>query len=127
MTLLVSDCFFDTDSLRQSLVRLRRSRQDLIVFQINHPQELEFNFRGTTTFRGLESASSVDIDTTALRRAYLERLAAFQRAVGEACRAARADLVPLRTDDALAPALRRYLMRRTRLATGRASGRGRGV
>lgn len=118
VVVIISDCFGDPASLARGLLQLRRARQEVIVFHLLHRDELEFPFRGTMRFDDLESTGRLEIDAGLLRRRYLDKLAAFRTNLAAACGHARADLVPLATDEPLALALRQYLLRRSRPGRG---------
>jgi hypothetical protein len=76
--------------------------------------ELEFPFRQTTLFKGLEQLPEVVTDPRSLRKAYLEEFGKFLREVKKGCRANNADYVLLRTDQPLDIALSSFLSSRMR-------------
>ncbi len=69
------------------LKHLRHRRHDVVVFHVLDPAELEFPFRQTTLFRGMEQMPDVLTDPQALRRAYLDEFHKFQQSVNRGCRA----------------------------------------
>ena len=85
----------------------------MIVFHILDPAEIEFPFRDTTLFKGLEEVSQVLTDPHALRRAYREEVTSFLKEIEKACRMADIDYVPLRTDQNLGIAISSYLASRS--------------
>lgn len=115
---VISDCFAEPGPLSRGLLQLRRCKQDVVVFHVLHRDELDFPFRGTVRFDDLESTDRREIDAGLLRRRYMEKLAAFRRELAAACGHARADLVPVVTDESLTTALRQYLLRRSRSVRG---------
>jgi uncharacterized protein (DUF58 family) len=112
LVLVLSDLFDDVDSMLAGLKHFRHRRHDVIVFHVLDPAELEFPFRQTTLFRGLEELPDVLTDPRALRQAYLEEFGRFQQAVRKGCRAQRIDYVLLRTDHSLEIVLSSYLASR---------------
>ncbi len=118
MTLLVSDCFGDPAALADGLLQVRRARQDAIVFEVLHPDELDFDFRGNVQFDGLEGDGRRSLDARLLRGRYLEKLAAHREAIAFGCGRARAQLVTVRTDEPLEGVLLRFLALRSRRAGG---------
>ena len=90
----------------------RHRRHEVIVFHILDPAELEFPFRDTTLFKGLEAMPAILTDPIALRRAYQDELKSFLKELEKACRMADIDYVPLRTDQNLDIALSSYLASR---------------
>ncbi len=79
IVVLISDCFDNVESLVNALIFYRLGRSEVVVFQICDRDELEFPFRQRTEFRNMEMHSHRKmIDPNALRRAYLEKVAAFK-------------------------------------------------
>ena len=112
LVLILSDLFDDVPSMMAGLKHLRHRRHDVIVFHVLDPAELDFPFRETTLFRGMEQLPDVLTDPRALRRAYLHEFNKFLEAVSRGCREQRADYVLLRTDESLEIALSSYLAAR---------------
>ena len=112
LVLIFSDLFDDIPSMMAGLKHFRHRRHEVVVFHVLDPAELEFPFRKTTLFRGLEALPDVLADPRALRRAYLEAFGKFLHAVRKGCRAQHVDYVLLRTDQSLEIALSSYLASR---------------
>jgi len=108
-----SDMFDDVSRIINGLKHFRHRRHEVIVFHILDPAELEFPFRDTTLFKGLESMPAILTDPIALRRAYQDELKSFLKELEKACRMADIDYVPLRTDQNLDIALSSYLASRS--------------
>jgi uncharacterized protein (DUF58 family) len=108
-----SDMFDDVSRVVNGLKHFRHRRHEVIVFHILDPAELDFPFRETTLFRGLEDMPAILTDPHALKRAYQEELKSFLRELEKACRMADIDYVPLRTDQSLDVALSGYLASRS--------------
>ncbi len=109
LVIILSDLFDDVPSMLAGLKHLRHRRHDVVVFHVLDPAELEFPFRQTTLFRGMEQMPDVLTDPQALRRAYLDEFHKFQQSVNRGCRAQYIDYVLLRTDQSLEIALSSYL------------------
>jgi uncharacterized protein (DUF58 family) len=117
LVLILSDLFDDVSAMMAGLKHFRHRRHDVVVFHVLDPAELDFPFRQTTLFRGLEQLPDVLTDPRALRKAYLEEFGKFLQAVRKGCRAQHIDYVLLRTDQSLEIALSSYLASRmTRIA-----------
>jgi uncharacterized protein (DUF58 family) len=108
-----SDLFDDVERVVSGLKHFRHRRHEVIVFHILDPAEIEFPFRDTTLFKGLEDVSQVLTDPHALRRAYREEVTSFLKEIEKACRMADIDYVPLRTNQNLGIALSSYLASRS--------------
>ena len=76
-----SDLFDDVEKVVSGLKHFRHRRHEVIVFHILDPAEIEFPFRDTTLFKGLEDASQVLTDPHALRRAYQEEVTSFLKQI----------------------------------------------
>jgi len=112
LVVVLSDMFDDVPSMLAGLKHLRHRRHEVVVFHVLDPAELDFPFRQTTLFRGLEQLPDVLTDPRALRQAYLEEFGKFTQAVNRGCRAQHIDYVQLRTDQSLEIALSSYLASR---------------
>lgn len=112
LVMIFSDLFDDVPSMIAGLKHFRHRRHEVVVFHVLDPAELEFPFRQTTLFRGMEELGDVLTDPRALRRAYLEEFGKFLQAVKKGCRSQRVDYVQLRTDQSLEIALTSYLVSR---------------
>jgi len=112
LVLILSDLFDDVPSMMAGLKHFRHRRHEVVVFHVLDPAELDFPFRQTTLFRGMEELPDVLTDPRALRGAYLDEFGKFLQSVRKGCRAQRIDYVLLRTDQSLEVALSSYLASR---------------
>jgi uncharacterized protein (DUF58 family) len=110
---LFSDLFDDVEKVTSGLKHFRHRRHEVIVFHILDSAEIEFPFRDTTLFKGLEDANQILTDPHGLRRAYQQEVQLFLKQIEKACRMADIDYVPLRTDQNLGIALSTYLASRS--------------
>jgi uncharacterized protein (DUF58 family) len=110
---IFSDLFDDVPKIIAGLKHFRHRRHEVIVFHILDPAELEFPFRETTLFKGLEGMPEVLTEPHALRRAYQAEIGAYLAEVKKGCQMIDIDYVPLRTDQELDLALSSYLASRT--------------
>ncbi len=67
LVLILSDLFDDVPSMLAGLKHFRHRRHDVIVFHVLDAAEIEFPFKQTTMFRGLEQLPDVLTDPRALR------------------------------------------------------------
>jgi uncharacterized protein (DUF58 family) len=112
LVIVLSDLFDDVTAMMAGLKHFRHRRHEVVVFHVLDPAELDFPFRQTTLFRGLEQLPDVLTDPRALRRAYLDEFGRFLRGVAQQCRSQHIDYVQLRTDQSLEIALSSYLAAR---------------
>jgi len=113
LLVIISDLFSDVNSLLKALAHFRHAHHEILVFQIWHPDELDFPFRGWTQFECLEKSGVKHLlEPALLRQAYMDNLAKFRDDLTRGCRRHRIDLVPFTTDQPYAEALSAYLSRR---------------
>jgi uncharacterized protein (DUF58 family) len=113
LILLFSDLFDEPAEILAGLKHLRYQRHDVVVFHVLDRAELEFPFRESTLFRGLEVPAELLTDPRGVRQGYLDELNAFVSEVKHGCRGQNVDYVPLPTDANLGIALAGYLSRRS--------------
>ncbi len=109
---IFSDFFDDPARILAGLKHFRHRRHEVIVFHILDPAELEFPFRSTTLFKGLEGMPEILTEPHALRTAYQAELRAYLNELQKGCRLVDIDYVPLRTDQSLDVPLSSYLASR---------------
>ena len=113
LLVIISDCFGEVANFLKALAHFRHARHEILVFQIWHPDELNFQFKGWTQFDCMERAGVKHLlDPAVLRQAYLENLEKFRSELTRGCRRHKVDLVPFTTDEPYAKALAAYLSRR---------------
>ena len=106
---VISDLFDDVPSMMAGLKHFRHRRHEVIMQHVLDPAELDFPFRGSTLFKGLEHYPQLMADPVTLRKAYLDEFGQYLRSVRRGCREHRFDYVQLRTDQSLGIALSNYL------------------
>jgi uncharacterized protein (DUF58 family) len=109
---VISDFFDDTAKVLQGLRQLYHRRHDVIAMQVLDPAELDFPFKRTTLFRGLEQLPEVLAEPRALRKAYLHEFQAFLQRMERGCRTSQVDYLRVRTDQSLGTALSAYMAKR---------------
>jgi uncharacterized protein (DUF58 family) len=112
IVIVLSDFFDDIDSMMAGLKHFRHRRHEVILMHVLDPAELDFPFRDTTLFRGLEQWPAALVEPRALRKAYLDEFNRYLRRLKEACRMHRIDYVPMRTDQSMEVVLSSYLASR---------------
>ena len=113
IVVVLSDLFDDPAKIISGLRHFRHRRHEVIVFHILDPAEIDFPFRSTTLFKGLEGLPDVLTEPHALRRAYQDELREFLGELKKGCQMVDIDYVPLRTDQTLDGALTSYLASRS--------------
>jgi uncharacterized protein (DUF58 family) len=119
LVIVLSDLLEDPAVLGAALRRLKGRRQDVIVFHVLDPDELELPFRDLTRFVDMEKPREVDADPRMIRAAYKEALEEHMEQITSQCRVASIDYHRVTTDIPLDQALIRFLGWRERIAGGR--------
>lgn len=117
--LIVSDFLVPLDGLEAALQRMRYNRHEVVLFQVLHRHEREFNLDGLIKFRGLETPDELMSQTDDIRRSYLKALAKHDAGLLEICRRNRIERVALDSTASLADSLVDYLNERLRVRLAR--------
>ena len=113
LVVIVSDCFGDIPSILKGLAHFNHAKHDVVIFQIWHPDELDFPFRSWTRFDCLEHDSlRHTVDPMHLREAYLENLKEYRAELVKGCHKHRVQLVPMTTDRPYSEGLASFLSAR---------------
>ena len=83
--ILISDLFADSDDVLRGLQRLRFDGHNVIVFHTLDPFELEFPFKGTWQFDGLEGEDDLITQPERIREDYLSNLNGFLEDIQSGC------------------------------------------
>lgn len=112
LTIIISDLLTPGEMLSDLFRQLRSRRQEVIVFHVMAPEELDFNFEGDFLFQDSENGAEIPIHAASFREEYLNRVLEFQRQIERECEKNEVDYKRIRTDESLALALTAYLERR---------------
>jgi uncharacterized protein (DUF58 family) len=107
-----SDLLDDVPDILAGLQHLRYQKHEVVLFHTLDAAELDFPFRHTTLFRGLEDMPEVLTDPPGIRESYLKALNDHINAIEAGCRAMEIDYLRLRTDSDLGRELSSYLEKR---------------
>ena len=107
-----SDLFDEPAEVLSGLKHLKYHRHDVVVFHVLDGAEIEFPFRQSTLFHGLEQLPDLLTDPVGVRDGYLKEFDAYRKELVTGCRLNHIDYVELRTDRDLGLALAEYLVTR---------------
>ena len=110
--IVISDFFDDVDEVLNGIQHLRFGGSEVIMFHVMDPYELEFPFRGSVEFWGLEQAGKILTQPADLRRSYLQELNAFMEKLRDGCKRAGCNYVQVDTAQPWAEVLSGYLATR---------------
>jgi uncharacterized protein (DUF58 family) len=115
MLVIISDLYEEPDVIMEAVGPLRFRGNDIIIFHLLDPAELEFNFSEASAFEDLESGEQIPIVPHALREEYQRLIRAHVDAIAQRCKASRIDYTMIDTSRPLDHALFTYLSVRERL------------
>lgn len=115
LVVLVSDLIDDPEATVKAIKLIRSHRHDVLVFHVQDPSEIEFDFEGAAVFRDVETGGEMEVDPVAMRAVYLEQRAKWMDFVSKQLRESGIDYEPLDTRQSYDQALSAYLRRRASL------------
>jgi hypothetical protein len=116
---VISDLYEEPDAIIEALGPLRFRGNEVVVFHLLDPAELDFDFKDASAFEDLESGEQIPIVPEALREEYRQMIRAHIEAITERCKGARIDYTMLPTSQPLDHALFSYLSMREKLMKAR--------
>ena len=116
LLVLISDLYEEPDAVIEAIGPLRFRGNDIIVFHLLDPAELDFSFREPSAFEDLESGEQIPIVPDALADQYKQLVQAHIDALRERFSANRIDYTMVNTSTPLDHALFSYLSTRERLS-----------
>jgi uncharacterized protein (DUF58 family) len=109
---IFSDFFVDLDDLDDALQRLRYDNHEVVLMQVLHHDELEFELPGMVRFVGLEDADQFLTRPQDIRAAYLDAMNKFNNRLQEICEANRCERVVCDTSHEMSALFADYLQQR---------------
>jgi uncharacterized protein (DUF58 family) len=112
---LISDLYENPDALLEALKPYRYLGNDLVVFHVLDPAEIEFPYRNPSRFQDLESGEEVPVVPEVFAKQYRKLMQEHIEALRTKCSESRIDYVLMNTSQPLDEALFSYLGNRERL------------
>ena len=116
IVILISDLFDDEKAILDGIHHLRFGGNEVIVFQVMDPFELEFPFKGLIEFEGVEDSELLLTRPMEIRKSYLRQVEAFRHRIIEGCERNNVHYVLVNTSQPLHEVLGGYLAFRQRTA-----------
>lgn len=113
LVLVFSDLMEERDDILRAFFLFTHRGNDVIVFHVLHPHELDLPDAEETLFVDSETGEQVRLDVAAARPLYAERLRQYLDAWTAAFRQRGIDYTRVRTDEPFQKALEGYLLRRS--------------
>jgi uncharacterized protein (DUF58 family) len=114
IVILISDLFDDERQILDGIQHLRFGGNEVIVFHVMDPYELDFPFEGLVEFEGLEGGDRILARPMEIRKSYLRQLEAYRRQIIDGCERNNVHYVLVNTSHPLHEVLGGYLAFRSR-------------
>jgi len=115
IVVIISDLLVDPDDLVEGLQRLRYARHEVVLMQVMHNDELEFDFSGNVRFVGIENDDQVLARPQDIRDAYLKELNAHNAKLEKICHSNGCERILCNTNRNIGVLFADYLQRRQQL------------
>lgn len=116
IVIVISDFFDDEQAVLDGIQHLRFGGNEVIVFHVMDPYELEFPFMGLVEFEGLEQVPKILTRPSEIRKSYLREVEAFRTRLRDGCERNNCHYVLVNTSHTLDEVLSAYLAFRLRTA-----------
>ena len=116
IVVVISDFYEDPESIMQALAHVRGRGNDVIVFHVLDPNEIDFNFTDASNFIDMETGTKMPVIPEYLRKQYRDLIRAHTEALGKKVGESRADYFLFDTSKPLDKALYSYLGARQRFS-----------
>ena len=117
IVIVISDFFDDEQKVLEGIQHLRFEGNEVIVFHVLDPYELEFPFTGLVQFEGLESVPKILTRPNEIRKSYLREIEAFRNRLRDGCEKNQCHYTLVNTAQTLHEVLSSYLAFRLRTTT----------
>lgn len=114
LVVLISDFYEDAEDVVSALSHVRGRGNDMMVFHLLDPREIDFSFADASNFIDMETGDKMPVIPEYLRQQYRELVSAHTSALAKRIVEARADYTMFNTSKPLDLALFTYLAARQR-------------
>ena len=115
---LISDLFSDVDDILAGLDHLRHDGHNVVVLHTLDPYEIEFPFKGTWQFEGLEGEEPLTTQPERIRDDYLAGFGEYMEALKAGCVASHVDYTTVDTSQPLDLVLSEFFNERQSTLSG---------
>ena len=116
---IISDFYDEPEKILDAVKPLRFAGNDLIMFHVLDPAEVDFPYDDSTSFQDLETGRTIPVVPDKLRDQYRQLIQDHIEALGQLCSQNRIDYAFLNTKVPLDHALFKYLAMRHKLTKAR--------
>ena len=122
VVILISDLLADVDDILAGLDHLRFDGHNVIVFHTLDPYEIEFPFKGTWRFEGLEEELPLTTQPERIREDYLASFNSYLEALRHGCVGSHVDYTTVDTSRPLDAVLSEFFFNRQSTLNGPSAG-----
>lgn len=116
LVVVISDFYCDPITLMENARPLAMHGQDVIMFHLLDPSELNPNIKESTLYEDMESGESIEVDPVFMKQDYPQRIKAHIEDIEKTVKGLHADHVLVNTGEPLDRALHSYLTFREKRA-----------
>ncbi len=106
---VISDFYCDPEEMLESVRPLALHGQDVIMFHLLDPGELNPDITESTLFEDMETGEAIEVSPVYMKQDYPEKIRAHIKAIEDACNGINADHILIDTGAPLDKALHNYL------------------
>ena len=114
LVVVISDFYCEPEAMIKGVQPLAYQGQDVVLFQLLDPQELEPELKESALMEDMETGESMEVSPIFMRSRYRARIQEHVEALNDCAAGAGADHVLIKITDPLNAALRDYLLFRQR-------------
>ncbi len=114
LIVLLSDLMDEPEPIVEVLKQLRSKKNEVIVFHILDPDEIDFPFNQLMEFEDFETGERLRLDCESVRKSYREAFERYRRHFENELPRVGVDYCFVRTSETFHEVLSRYLLRRNR-------------
>jgi uncharacterized protein (DUF58 family) len=118
VVVVISDLLAEVDDIMRGLDHLRFDGHNVVVFHTLDPYELDFPFKGTWRFEGLETDEEVITQPDRIRDDYMMNLTTYLERLSKGCIGSDVDYKLVNTAEPLDKVLNLFLERRSSASVG---------
>jgi uncharacterized protein (DUF58 family) len=115
LVIIISDFFDELEKTIKALKNFSYLKNEVIVFQILDPMELNFGFKNDSIFVDLETNEKISTQPYQLRKAYQDAMKEFNDKIKYECLKANFDYNLIQTTETFDKALFKFIQKRKRL------------
>ena len=116
LVIVFSDLLADPEEVIESIKLFRHRKNEVIVFQILDPKEIDFNFKKEALFQDLETSQVLPVQPWALKYEYNNLFKDYLEKLKKSLSASMIDHVLLSTETPFDIALMKFLQKRSKLS-----------